>query len=1060
MKTIGSSLAALFALACASWTFSAAAATPASGTLSATGPMLSYSSGPFLISNVSGTAGSVICQAPILVCDDYALTINVSADYLSSHPGTALSVSTAWANTAEDYDIYLLDSTGAQLAVSASSSDPESYLFTVKPGQNTYTLRIVPYTAAGGTATTTIKLIVPDPTTAPPPQQAPSGQPPRFKIDASPADLGNTAGEPSIGYNFSSRNGMFISALQTLRITYPWNQTDPVDATKKLPEACDANWSDVSYVTTSVETLDPILHTNSKSGRTFVSQITTGTALLFAVSDDDGASWTPAGAGPPPGTEDHQTVGTGPYPAGSPFATIAQAAGVDYATYYCGQTTVTAFCARSDNGGLTFNNGVPIFSTQVDCGSATGALHGHVKVAPDGSVYVPPKDCGGSQAVIVSEDAGLTWATRKLPNTDADTEIDPAVAIDADNTVYDCYVAKNGHPHVQVSKDHGKTWSNDYDIGASQKIELATFPAAIGGSSGRAACAFIGSTTPGNHDALDYPGIWYGFVATTYDGGKSWHTVNVTPNDPVQGAGGVCNAGTLTCGQNRNLLDFNEITLDEFGRVMFGFADGCTGACVQDPVNANAFSAKASVARQTGGRSLLAQFDKTEPGRPAAACLSGLRTSQGVNLSWKAPDSGGAAISGYNIFRGATIDTIGTTPIAQTPAKTSYVDTTADPTAQFVYYKITALNAQGEGTASNIVKLPVVPLPKPESACTTPGITAATDSAGDAVPQSDAIDLLSLSVAEPKAMADKLVFTVKVASLSTVPPATYWFVLTQDKAKNNLYLAMDTSTVTPRYTYGTYTDLSAGVLNFTEVGTLDAASGYNADGTITLIAPKSIFGAIGPGYVIAPLEARTRVGSSAATSRDTTSSGSYTLRAANACDTLLAPLADLVVTPQSGTAPLSVLFDARGSTTSNPGATVVNYHFDFADGSSVTQSVPTVTHVYSTPGMYPATVSVVDSLNQSSTNEARKVITVNDAGGSTGGTSGGTSGGTTGGTTGGGSTGGTSGGSSGGLSGGLSGGSSGGSTGSGARSGGSLAPGLLIALAALAGLRRRRTARR
>lgn len=1028
MIKIGSPLAALLALACATWTLPSAAATPATGTLSATAATLSYSSGPFVISNVSGTAGSVICQAPILVCDEYTLTVDLSSTYLASHPGTSLSVSTAWANTVEDYDIYLLDSTGAQLAVSASSSDPESYVFSVKPGTNTYTLRIVPYTAAGGTATTTIKLVAPDPATAPPPQQAPSGLPPRYKVDVSPAELGNTAGEPSIGYNFSSRNGMFISALQTLRITYPWNQADPVDATKKLPEACDANWSDVSYVTTSIETLDPILHTNSKSGRTFVSQITTGTQLLFAVSDDDGASWTPAGAGPPPGTEDHQTVGTGPYPAGSPFATIAQAFGVDYATYYCGQTTVTAFCARSDNGGLTFNNGVPIFSSQLDCGSATGALHGHVKVGPDGAAYVPPKDCGGSQAVIVSEDAGLTWATRKLPNTDADSEIDPAVAIDSDNTVYDCYVAKNGHPHVQVSKDHGKTWSNDYDIGASQKIELATFPAAIGGSSGRAACAFLGSTTPGNHDALDYAGIWYGFVATTYDGGKSWHTVNVTPNDPVQGAGGVCNGGTLTCGQNRNLLDFNEITLDEFGRVMFGYADGCTGACVQDPVNANAFASKASVARQIGGRSLLAQFDTAGPTVPAAACLSGLRTTQGVNLSWKAPDSGGADISGYKIFRGTAIDSFGNTPIAQTPAKTSYVDAAADPAAPFVYYKVTALNAQGEGTASNIIKLPVVPLPKPETACTTPGITAATDSAGDAVPQADAIDLLSLSVAEPKALADKLVFTVKVASLSTLPPATYWYVLTQDKAKNNLYLAMDTSTVTPRYTYGTYTDLSAGVLSFTEAGTLDAASGYNADGTITLIAAKTIFGDIGPGYIIAPLEARTRVGSSAATSRDTTSSGSYTLRAANACDVLLAPLADLLATPQSGTAPLSVLFDARGSTTPNPGATVVNYHFDFADGSSVTQTAPTVTHVYSAPGLYPATVSVVDSLNQSSSNEARRVITVTGAGGSTGG--------------------------------GLTGGSTGGSAGGGSRSGGSLAPGVLIALAGLIGLRRRRAAKR
>jgi len=79
-----------------------------------------------------------------------------------------------------------------------------------------------------------------------------------------------------------------------------------------------------------------------------------------------------------------------------------------------------------------------------------------------------------------------------------------------------------------------------------------------------------------------FTGTWYGFVSTTYDGGKTWTTVNATPNDPVQ-RGPICTKGTLGCsGNTRNLLDFNDLTIDGKGRVLAAYADGCTSAvCIQ-----------------------------------------------------------------------------------------------------------------------------------------------------------------------------------------------------------------------------------------------------------------------------------------------------------------------------------------------------------------------------------------------------------------------------------------------------------------------------------------------
>src|SRR4029077_3499224 len=102
---------------------------------------------------------------------------------------------------------------------------------------------------------------------------------------------------------------------------------------------------------------------------------------------------------------------------------------------------------------------------------------------------------------------------------------------------------------------------------------------------------------PGDAQSSDFLGVWHLYVAFTYDRGRTWTTVDATPSDPVQ-RGCIWNGGGSN--QCRNLLDFNDITVDRFGRVLIGYADGCTGACVHDP-SQNTYDALATVARQTGG---------------------------------------------------------------------------------------------------------------------------------------------------------------------------------------------------------------------------------------------------------------------------------------------------------------------------------------------------------------------------------------------------------------------------------------------------------------------------
>ena len=72
----------------------------------------------------------------------------------------------------------------------------------------------------------------------------------------------------------------------------------------------------------------------------------------------------------------------------------------------------------------------------------------------------------------------------------------------------------------------------------------------------------------------------------------------------------------------------------------------------------------------------------------------------------------------------------------------------------------------------------ISPSPAPDP-CHLPGVLLATDPAGDAVPQTAAVDILGAWVAEPDVVGgpDKLVWTMKVASLSTIPANTQWYII-------------------------------------------------------------------------------------------------------------------------------------------------------------------------------------------------------------------------------------------------------------------------------------------
>ncbi|HEU5140169.1 MAG TPA: PPC domain-containing protein, partial [Bacillales bacterium] len=128
------------------------AATPSNGSISPDNPKATYTAGPFVVPNITGTTGDVQCGTAT-PCDDYHLTVNTPAGYGDDH---ILKIQIKWANSTADFDLYVLDSEGNTVATAASTSDPETVI--LPPTSGEYTIRVVPYAPLGETFTGTVTL--------------------------------------------------------------------------------------------------------------------------------------------------------------------------------------------------------------------------------------------------------------------------------------------------------------------------------------------------------------------------------------------------------------------------------------------------------------------------------------------------------------------------------------------------------------------------------------------------------------------------------------------------------------------------------------------------------------------------------------------------------------------------------------------------------------------------------------------------------------------------------------------------------------------------------------
>ncbi len=582
---------ALIVLAGAAWASPAVTVTDAN---TESNPV-TFTAGPYLV-----RTADVGCADPSL-CDNTELTVAVSPEAAA---GKRVVVRIDWPEPIQaDFDLYITQGDNA-IAASASTTDPEIARFAANNG--VYNILVDPYQPFGNSYTAKIYL---EP--LPAPGTTAAGPVAGFQIFAPPNNVDAEGGEPSIGANWKTGTAVVGNASAAIFLTF--------DDTK-FPAT--ATWVN-RPPPTNVISFDPILFTDRQTGVTVVSQLVSDVVLfsngcsLSSVTLDDGATWIPAeGCGPPAGA-DHQSVGGGPY-----HAPLAPLPPLNHnAVYYCAQAVGVvlgdATCSRSDDGGLTYGPASVVYTSEC------GGLHGHPRVAPDGTVYLPNKACAGGgglgQGVAISTDNGLTWIISAVPGSTPGSS-DPSVATgltdkgkpaaQESNTVYLGYCDGDGRAKVAVSHDQGASWGDIADVGQAADIRNCVFPEMIAGDDNRASMFFLGTSTPGAFQGEDFSGEWHAYIATTYDGGKSWGLADATPDDPVQIGCIWMQGGGNPC---RNLLDFNDITIDQQGRPLFVFADGCTpsGRCKAGGKAKTSRTAVNTVGRQSSCLTLFSEFDKT-----------------------------------------------------------------------------------------------------------------------------------------------------------------------------------------------------------------------------------------------------------------------------------------------------------------------------------------------------------------------------------------------------------------------------------------------------------------
>lgn len=556
---------------------------------------------------VGGRADPAVCDPhvndpspPDLICDHFFFTVAVDAAYWTTHNGGA-EVTITWANSSDDFDLYVFDKDGNQVASSATGGGNVERAMVNEPDRahSPYEVRVLPFLISSGSSD--YKGVVGlSSTLATGPTVLPTRTPGGLAFGpATVVDAQRTEGEP---LNFIDRNGAY------------WESGPFGTSTQQSFIHRSTDRGDSFHIVSAIGGQRPNLppgggDTDIAVDDQRVAYFTDLEALVgidASVSNDLGNSWRKdpaANAGSAETAVDRQWFavdnGTNTTPGTSPSAPNAAGAADNTVFLTYRQALLGSYIVSTPGstgpldpvGGLVYTNATDLAPTEpINVGAAPC---GQLKFDPvKRNLYLA---CGdGDQVrvavghVNVGQRTGIhftEYKTPKSPGGGGTSDVFPILTTDKGGNVYVVWVDENNHQvYYSASSTEGKTWTSAKLVNGNDS-HSNTFPWAVGGAAGTLTVMWLGnaSTIGGNempsffNDRVAAAGFpWYGYVSVVQGATGSAPTFNQVrfTRKPMH-YGQICNAGTLclvTRG-DRTMADYFSGKLDNDGRLRIVYND-------------------------------------------------------------------------------------------------------------------------------------------------------------------------------------------------------------------------------------------------------------------------------------------------------------------------------------------------------------------------------------------------------------------------------------------------------------------------------------------------------